>query len=174
MSTLTDYYRFERLATKSKTRMDCTASTQSYPDFEEKRAAKGIKESDRYDATVEGSLVVYYVDVPDGFGGNIQRKAGKALSIKGKNLSSIFTPEPRSGLGYGDVKDTTDALLFVFKNLNTVNGVVQAGGVIEVFVARGKANDSAALYHLLSDGELDDEIEALRVQSRAKNARFLY
>ncbi len=174
MPTLTDYYRFERLATKSKTRMDCTASTQSYPEFEEKRATKGVKESESHDETVAESLVVYYGGVPDGFGGNVHRKAGKALTLKSKNLSSIFVPDPRSGLGYGDVRDTGDALLFVFKNLNTVNGVIQAGGVIEMFVARGKANDSAALYNLLSDGELDDEIEALRGQARAEKARFLY
>lgn len=37
---LTDYYCFERLASKSKTRLDCTASTMSYPEFEEKRCTK--------------------------------------------------------------------------------------------------------------------------------------
>ena len=34
MSILTDYYRFERIATKSKTRLDCVASTGSYPELD--------------------------------------------------------------------------------------------------------------------------------------------
>ena len=38
---------------------------------------------------------------------------GKAISIKGNNLSSVFVPMPNSGLGYGDVRGTDDALLFV-------------------------------------------------------------
>ena len=49
MSILTDYYRFERIATKSKTRLDCVASTGSYPEFEEKRATKAYRATDVFD-----------------------------------------------------------------------------------------------------------------------------
>ena len=42
---LTDYYRFERIKFKSKTRLDCVSSTKTYPQFEEKRADKYTKET---------------------------------------------------------------------------------------------------------------------------------
>ncbi len=162
---LTDYYRFEKVALKSKLRMDSTASTHGYQPFEEKRARTATKESAKRDATEIGALVAYYGDVPSNFGGNVHRKAGKALTIKGQNLSSIYVPDPESGLAYGDFKGTEDALLFVFRDLNTIDGRIQEGGVIEVFVARGKSRDRVPLYNMLSDGELDEEMEALREQA---------
>ena len=159
---LTDYYRFEKTALKSKLRMDCTASTKSYPEFEEKRATKYTASTYRIDSTDIGSLVVYFGDVPYSFGGNVHKKADKALTIKGKNLSSIFVPDPRCGFAYGDFKGTNDALLFVFHNLSTIDGRIQMGGIIEVFVARGKSKDRISLYNLLSDGNLDGEMDYLR------------
>lgn len=162
---LTDYYRFERLALKSKTRMDCTASTKSYPEFEEKRATQATRASEKRDATNIGDLVIYYGGVPDGFGGNVHNKADKSITIKGKNLSSVFVPDPESGFAYGDFRGTTDALLFVTTDLYTVDGVIQAGGIIEVFVARGASKDRVPLYNLLTDGGLDEEIDILRQQA---------
>ena len=141
---LTDYYRFERVATKAKMRLDCTASTESYPEFEEKRATK-----------------------PDQFGGDVHRKADKSLTIKSKNLSSIFVPEPRGCFAYGDVRGTSDAILIVFDGFEVINGVVQEGGKMEVFVARGKSKDRVGLFNLLCDGELSEEIAVLR--GRATN-----
>ena len=59
MSILTDYYCFERVATKSKSRMDCTASTGSYPELEKERAIKPTKATEKRDATNIGDLVIY-------------------------------------------------------------------------------------------------------------------
>lgn len=165
MSILTDYYRFERIATKSKTRLDCVASTSSYPEFEEKRATRATKATDRRDATELNALVIYFGDVPEQFGGEVHRKADKAITIKGKNLSSVYVPEPSTPYGYGDVRGTTDALLFVFDNLEVADGVVLGGGV-DVFVARGKSKDRVPLYNLLTDGELEDEMRELRQRAR--------
>ena len=39
---------------------------------------------------------------------------------------------------------------------------IQAGAVIEVFVARGKSNECNTLCNLYSDGELDEEMNILR------------
>lgn len=163
---LTDYYRFERVNLKSKTRMDCTASTGSYPEFEVRRATQVTKATDKRDATNIGDLVIYYLNVPDRFGGNVHNKADKSITIKGKNLSSMFVPDPESGFAYGDFKGTTDALLFVLTDLSTIDGVIQAGGIIEVFIARGASKDRVPLYNLLADGGLDDEIEQLRRQAQ--------
>ncbi len=148
--------------------MDCIASTQNYPEFEEKRACKATAATAKRDATNISNLVVYFGDVPDTFGGNIHRKADKALTIKGQNLSSIFVPDPEGRLAYGDFKGTRDALLFMFHNLNTIDGRIQAGGIIEVFIARGKSKDRVPLYNLLVDGNLDEEMEVLRAQAKSE------
>ena len=165
MSILTDYYRFERRATKSKTRLDCTASTRSYPEFEEKRSSKSIKATERRDATNIGDLVIYYGEVPESFGGEVRRKAGKCITMKSRNISSVYVPDPDSDLAYGDVRGTNDALLFVLHDVAVVDGVINAGATIEVFVARGKSKDRVPLYNLLADGGLDDEMADLRNQA---------
>lgn len=165
MSILTDYYCFERIATKSKTRMDCTASTESYPEFEEKRMTKANKATEKRDATNIGDLLIYFCDVPEQFGGNVHRKADKAITLKGKNLSSVFVPDPSTNYGYGDVRGTADALLFVFDGVEIVNGSIPQGAAIEVFVARGKSKDRVPLFNLLSDGELDEEMSELRARA---------
>lgn len=159
---LTDYYRFERVASKAKSRMDCTASTHSYPEFEERKATRANKATEKRDETEVGDIIIYYSDVPTQFGGDVHRKADKGISIKGKNLSSVYVPNVTKNIAYGDFRGTTDALLFVFHDLKVIDGVIQQGGVIEIFVARGKSKDRVPLFELLSDGELDEEISELR------------
>ena len=159
---LTDYYLFEKVTKKAKSRLDCTASTNSYNELEEKRATKQTQETDKRDATNVGDLLIYYNDVPFAFGGNARRKADKSITIKGKNLSSVYVPNIESGLGYGDMKGTADALLFVFHEMNIINGEIQDGAKIEMYVARGKSKDRVALYNMLADGGLEEEMEVLR------------
>ena len=169
---LTDYYRFERVATKAKSRMDCTASTHSYPEFEERKATRANKATEKRDATEVGDIIIYYNDVPTQFGGDVHRKADKSISIKGKNLSSVYVPNVTKNIAYGDFRGTTDALLFVFHNLKVVDGVIQKGSMIEVFVARGKSKDRVPLFELLSDGELDEEISELRQKASPTDTGF--
>jgi len=67
-------------------------------------------------------------------------------------VSGVFIPDiQRPGIGYGDIKGTTDAALFVISENS-----------LEILIAKGKKNTAFALYQLLVDGELDSEIEALR------------
>lgn len=169
---LTDYYRFERVASKAKSRMDCTASTHSYPEFEERKATRANKATEKRDATDIGDIIIYYNDVPTQFGGDVHRKADKSISIKGKNLSSVYVPNVTKNIAYGDFRGTTDALLFVFNDLKVINGVIQQGSMIEVFVARGKSKDRVPLFELLSDGELDDEISELRQKASPTDTGF--
>ena len=169
---LTDFYKFERLAVKSKQRLDCTLSTESYNDFEERRATKATKASERLDATNVGDLVIYLGRVPDRFGGNVHQKADMSISIKGKNMSSVYVQSKDAlinGFGYGDFRGTADALLFVFHDCKVVDSVIQAGAVLEVFVARGKSKDRVPLLNLLADGELDEEMQTLRGRAVTKS-----
>ena len=70
---LTDYYKFEHLPhCKSRMRIDCTASTGSYNEFENLR-------------NKDGKLFVYFGDVPARFGSEVHRKADKAIT-KTKNI----------------------------------------------------------------------------------------
>ena len=100
---------------------------------------------------------------------NLHRKADKSISIKGSNLSSIYVPDITKNIAYGDFKGTTDALLFVFTDLEVINGVIQEGSIIEIFVARGKSKDRVPLFDLFAGGELDEEMSELK--SRAKSMR---
>ncbi len=158
----TDYYKFEKLAIIAKTRMDCVASSKSYPEFEEKRATKAIRQSSKRDATNKDSLSCYYGKVNDNFGGNIHRKADMAITMKGKNLSSLFVPDIECNIAFGDVRGTSDAIIFVFDKIVVIDGEIEAGGVIEMFIARGKSKECRALYNLVCDGGLDDEMNNLR------------
>ena len=140
---LTDYYNFGKLPEqKSKMRTDCISSTKGYPVFEALR-------------NKAGSLFVYFGDVPTSFGGDIKRKADKAIT-KTTNISSVFVPDVEKLLGFGDVKSTQDAILIVF-NCNYSQ--------MEIFVARGQKNNCRQLYNLLADGELDTEIASLKKQA---------
>lgn len=137
---LTDYYRMEHLpGTKSKSRMDCTLSTKSYPELEALR-------------NKAGKLFFYFHDVPEHFNARAKRKADKAIT-KTKSISSVYIPEITLPLGYGDIKSTQDALVFVFSEDFTQ---------MDIFISRGQRNNRIALYNLLADGELDEEIEEMK------------
>lgn len=151
---LTDYYRFEKLPNqKSKLRIDCTASTGSYDPLEALR-------------NKAGELFLY-------IGDNTYTQAGKAqkadLSLSRTNhVSSIYNPDMNLPFWYGDMKGTSDAFLFVHHDAVFVDGGIQAGAVIELFVARGQRNNRSQLYNALSDGELDEEIDDLRNRASDK------
>lgn len=151
---LTDYYKMVHLPTcKSKSRFDCIASTGSYEPFEE-RAQRGRDKRFKF----------YYGGTPGAFSANAKRKADMSISDS-SHISSVFTPDLDNPLlGFGDVANTSDALLFVFS---------EDYKQIEVFVARGLKNNQQQLFYLLVDGELDDEIAKLRDNAEPTNAVLL-
>ncbi|MDN5291810.1 MAG: hypothetical protein PWQ06_2049 [Anaerophaga sp.] len=105
-----------------------------------------------------GKLFFYFHDVPEHFNANVKRKADKAIT-KTKNISSVFVPDVNLLFGYGNIKATQDAILFVFNRDYTQ---------MDVFIARGQKNNQIALYNLLADGELDEEMEALKKQAQTE------
>ena len=73
------------------------------------------------------------------------------------NISSVYIPDIHTPLkGWGDVKGTNDAILFLFS---------EDYKEVEVFIARGYKNDVRALFNLFCDGELDRELEAIRTRA---------
>ena len=162
---LTDYYRFERVAIKAKHRMDCTASTESYPEFENRRVTKAQRKTEKRDAIKIGDLIIYW-GAPGHIKADKERKPDRSITIKSDNLSGVYnwSCDGDCWFAYGDFNGTADALLFIYK-VKEVNSTIQEGSVIEIFVARGKANECNTLCNDYSDGVLDDEMNYLRKQA---------
>ena len=145
---LTDYYKFEHLIDcKSATRRDCTVSTQTYPDFECLRNR-------------HGELFVHFGDVPLQFGGDVRKKADKAIT-KTKNISSVYVPDVAINAAVGDVRGTQDCILI----LNTPDY-----STIEIFVARGYKNHRLNIWQNFIAGEYDFEVENLRKSAKSENS----
>jgi hypothetical protein len=142
---LTDFYCYKRLENqKSKSRLDCVASSGTYPDFEEKP--------------------FIYIGANDHIKASRHRKSDLSVtSGKGKHVTNIFTTDLDNGLAYGDNKGTTDLLLFVPQNFTIASdGRITAGATIEVFIARGRKFDKNQINNLFLDGQLNAEMERLR------------
>lgn len=146
---LTDYYRFEHLPEqKAKSRVDeVLKGGIGYPYLENKRNKKG--ELFLYCGTGE-----QYVTARN-------ERRGKMVMNRDGHITSVFFPNEEFPLGYGDVKGTNDALLFIFSQI-PVNGEIGKGKGFDLFVARGEKADSQLLYESLINGDLDAEIETLR------------
>jgi hypothetical protein len=149
MKIITDYYKCQRLPEFSKNRtprFDCIASSASYPKFE--AIAKRARVN---------RFFFYYTDIPERFDPAVRRKTDKSIN-NGKNITSVYMLDIQNfpNLAFGDIKDTTDALLFIFSDDDSV---------LEVFVCRGQKNNRVALCNLLADGELDEEIDFFRKQT---------
>jgi hypothetical protein len=147
---LTDYYLMQELKVIKSHRFDCAASTGEYEPFELMAQRSRVKR-----------FFFYYNGIPDTFSANAQRQADRAIT-NGDNISSVFIPDLNNPLkGYGDTKGTNDGLLFLF---------TEDYKQVEVFVARGYKNNIKNLCNLFLDGELDDEMNALRQRASSTNA----
>lgn len=137
---LTDYYLFKHLPEcASVMRRDCVASTKSYPELEALRNKKN-------------ELFVYFGDLPERFAGDVKRKATKCLT-KTKNISSLFVPDITRPYAFGDIASTQDCILIEHD---------QKFCTLELFVARGQRCNQMQLYNLFAEGELAEEVQALR------------
>lgn len=165
--TITDFYRFERLAgTKGKTRLTLTASTLSYDKFEEKRATKARKGS-KTDEIVVGQLYASYNTNPDYIKPKRgERKADRALGCKSEHISSLYVLDPEHPeYMWGDIRDTSDGFLAILSNPEVTNGSLEDGATLEVFICRGKADERNTLFNELQDGLLDEEIKQMRAKA---------
>jgi len=145
MKLINDYYRFERLQNqKSKMRLNCTASSKSYPDFELKS-------------------FVYIGENTHTKAGHKRKSDLSLTSGAGKHITSIYKPDLERGFAYGDVKGTADLLLFVTSDFGiSADGTISDGTTVEVFICRGKKSEKNAVFNLLTDGELDSEIAQIK------------
>ncbi len=156
---ITDYYKFQKLSDKTKSRFDCVCSTHSYPLFELSRATTAIKESDKRQAVEIGDLLAYLSNIPYQFKEGAKAKAQKQISIKGKNVSSIYLPNLGRKWGYGDIKNTHDGIII---NLEAVRADEGKGSSFEIFICRGMKKTTLSLLNALFNGDYCFEIERVR------------
>ncbi len=145
---LTDYYKMKMLKKTKSNRYDCVSSTGEYRKFESiAERARGYKR-----------FFFYLNGVPKTFSIYAQMSASMAITNV-KNISSIYMPDIRKSpySGYGDVKGTPDALLFLFSQDYTE---------IEIFVARDRKFNSVQIHQLFTTGELNGEMDELRAAAR--------
>jgi hypothetical protein len=143
------YYKFEKL-TPAKFRYDATQCTNLYDYFE-----RLLINQRSFNV---GGLSFNYVDRPNSWKRDEGRRAEKAITKGNHNVSSVFIPSLNTHLiGYGDINNTPDALILMFDATYTI---------IEVFIAKGYANDILALYTLVKEGEYNHEFELLRSNSK--------
>ena len=143
----TDYYKAS-LLTAVKNRFDITHKTGSYPIFETLLLNKT-----KYNV---GGLSFQY-GLFTHCKANSNRKPQMCIS-RGTHISGVFVPNIENNLiGYGDVKNTKDAIIVIFNPAYTT---------IEVFIARGKKNDSMNIYTEVVGGEFNMELEQLRADAK--------
>ncbi|CAK7076106.1 MAG: hypothetical protein PARBA_03103 [Parabacteroides sp.] len=143
---LTDYYRFKKsLNNKSGYRIDCIASTQSYPVFENLRSNTE-------------QLFMYLDDIKGLHNSKFKREPDKIL-FHTNNISEIFMPDITRLLAFGNIFETLDAILMQCDN---------DSDIIEIMIARGQKNNQLQLYHLFADEAFSREIETFRKQAIAE------
>ena len=154
---LTDYYKYKKIDFKKTGRMDCTASTGTYHDFENTRKRKNGK----------GDLKIYVCNNAFRLK-DPKRDPGLIVTLDSRWLTGIFTPDVTLPFAFGDVKGTQDAILFIMQDFKMIDGKVAPGSVLEMFIARGQSKNRIPLYQSLIDGDLDEEIAQLRDEAEVE------
>lgn len=150
---LTDYYKGEKL-TGAKSRYDITASSGEYDLFESLLINKT-----RFNV---GGHSFNCVSRPDRWK---KKNSDLAISKGSHNITSLIRPDINTNYAFGDINHTKDGCLIVFNPDHKESGIK----VIEIFIARGLKNDVNGLWDLLTDEELNPEMEILREKAVTKN-----
>jgi hypothetical protein len=156
---LTDYYLYQRKEVlkengklKNKSRLECTASTQSYDLI------------DRVKTRTDNQIVMHITPFMDGIKASRHRKGMFRVTVAdGNHITSIYPTDWERGYAYGDFKGTTDLMLLIFHNFSiAADGTIADGAAVEIFIARGKKFERNQVNNLFQDGELTTEMEQLR------------
>lgn len=145
----TDYYKGEK-KTDGKSRYDITASTNEYDYFESLLINKrGFN---------VGGLSFNLVARPDRWKGS---RTDLAFTKGSENITSVKRPNIECNAAYGDIKGKNDGCIILFNPDFKDSGIT----AIEIFIARGLRSDTNSLWDLFMDGELNHEVEALRIKA---------
>ncbi|MDR3596492.1 hypothetical protein [Clostridium sp.] len=138
MKVIDCYYRLEKLnPEKSKSRFDLVYNSDIYEPV--------------HNPNPKGEVFIYLGSNPN-IKANGHRKTDLTISARNKHLTSVFIPEiEKPNLAYGDYSQ--DAILIILSEKS-----------IELLISKGNKNILPNLYNLLFDDELNEEIEAFRIQ----------
>ncbi len=149
---LTDYYKGEKL-TDAKSRFDIVASSGEYDLFESLLINKrGFN---------IGGLSLNLVSRPERWK---SKNASLAICKGSDNISSLIRPDLNLNFAFGDIKNKSDAVVFIFNPDWKETGI----NTLEIFIARGLKNDVISLWNLLIDEEIKEEIEYFRNKAVTK------
>ncbi|MBQ0063718.1 MAG: hypothetical protein KBS94_06810 [Prevotella sp.] len=142
--------------------------------MERARATKAKAGTEKQDAIKVGSLRIYHNRTPEHYGVNSARKPAYSVTLGGKNLSGAYIPStefenPTCFIGWGDVKGTSDLIVFVFSAFEVIDGRVSDGAMLEMFIARDYAQHFRNVLDAVQDGCLDEEMNLLRGTAGAEN-----
>ncbi len=151
--TFTDYYKGQRL-TDAKSRFDITSSTGEY-DFFEKMLINKLKFN-------IGGLSFNFGERPKDWKG---KATDMAITKGSHNITSVKRLNLENNFALGDIHTSNDACIIIFNPDYKEIGIV----TIEIFIARGLRNDTDGLWNLFIDGELNNDVEALRRKAVTKN-----
>lgn len=180
---ISSYYKYERITgTKAATRLVCTASTGDYQPLEIMRAKKSRK-SNKGDITKFGQLSARLCTLPSKFHVDPDRQPDFAL-VSTRNISSIknisgfisgvFTPDLKDAeFAYGDIYNTSDAILFVLKNWEFTNRRIKDGASIELFIIKHEAHRAKDYWQAARMGYQPLLKEMVDMRAKAKSETFI-
>lgn len=163
-------YIFGKVARKAKTRLDCIACTGGYAGFEVLRATKRQRETAFRDALNIGDLICYLNKRPEHFRDTIGTPSIIMTKRGGSNLSTIYVPYLQKGVGFGDFANTTDAIIFILRDITMSNGKIGPNAMIEVYIARNRGIYAKDLYSRVMQGLYSDELIMLKQKAMEKGA----
>lgn len=131
-----NYLRFERNITgKAKTRFELSEYTEPVYDPLNKE-------------------FIYFMNTPERIKAKQQRKSDYGISQKDW-ISSVFIPDiTKPNFAYADIKDSEDLILLSISS-----------DCLEMFICRGKKNLFQSVMNLFFDGELDEEIQKIKLRA---------
>ena len=147
-----NYYKGEKL-TQAESRFDITTSTNDYDLFEllliNKRSFN------------VGGHSFNLVSKPTIWKG---KPGGMAITKGSHNITSVQRPDIQRSESFGDINNTSDGCIILYNSNFKEVGI----NTIEIFIARGLRNDKHPLWNLLTDGELQQEMEIIRNKAVTK------
>ena len=141
MSLLDFYYQYEKSSMgKARTRRDLVAHTGVYPPL--------------HIPNGKGEIFIYCQNDTSAIRIHGKRKPSHRISCAGNHITSIFKEPDTPMFGYGDIQHTQDGCLTIHSGSDS--------NMLEIFICKGKKSTIQAIYLMLIDGELHEEITSLK------------
>lgn len=140
-----DAYIAEHISERSKSRFDITAGTYTNEAFEQPITNK------------EGEQFFYLCNDTHSKG---KSKADYAITHGSYHMTGVYVSVGER-FGYGNIKGTSDALIFDLKDCSFIDGHITANSKVIIYIARGCARDANEICRRANWGEYDGEFKTI-------------